>query len=70
MRGCVVFGGSSHPSLAKHICRHLNIPIGDCTLGKFSNGETSVVIKESVRDQDVYIVQSGCGHVDDNVKLI
>lgn len=67
MRNLVVLGGSSHPELTLAICRRLGIPPGQAKLGKFSNHETSVEIKESVREQDVYIIQSGCGHVNDNL---
>lgn len=34
---------------------------------KYSNQETSVTIGESVRDEDVYIIQSGCGEINDNL---
>ncbi|KAI8379275.1 phosphoribosyltransferase-like protein [Radiomyces spectabilis] len=67
MRNLFVFGGSSHPELTESVCRRLGIPVGKTKLTKFSNNETSVEIKESVRDHDVYIIQSGCGHVNDNL---
>ncbi|EGF82883.1 hypothetical protein BATDEDRAFT_29573 [Batrachochytrium dendrobatidis JAM81] len=66
MRNIAVLSGSSHPSLAKDICERLGIPLGSASLKKFSNKETNVSIGESVRDVDVYIVQSGCGDVNDN----
>ncbi|KAI8889137.1 phosphoribosyl pyrophosphokinase [Backusella circina FSU 941] len=66
MRGPIVFGGSSHPKLVQQICDRLGIEPGKSKLSKFSNNETSVELYESVREQDVYIVQSGCGHVNDN----
>ncbi|ORZ22266.1 phosphoribosyltransferase-like protein [Absidia repens] len=66
MRNLVVLGGSSHPELTEAVCRRLGIPPGQVKLGKFSNHETSVEIKESVRERDVYIIQSGCGNVNDN----
>ena len=34
---------------------------------KYSNQETSVTIGESVRDEDVFIIQSGCGEINDNL---
>ncbi|KAI8081444.1 phosphoribosyltransferase-like protein [Halteromyces radiatus] len=67
MRNLVVLGGSSHPELTEAVCRRLGIPPGQAKLGKFSNHETSVEIKESVRERDVYIIQSGCGNVNDNL---
>jgi len=62
-----IFGGSSHPDLARRISERLNLVIGKCKLKKFSNHETSVEIGESVRGEDVYIIQSGCGDVNDNL---
>jgi len=62
-----VFAGSSHPVLAKMVCTRLGIEPGRCTLKKFSNQETSVEIQESVRGEDVYIIQSGCGEINDNL---
>ncbi|ONH66358.1 Ribose-phosphate pyrophosphokinase 5 [Cyberlindnera fabianii] len=62
----VVFSGSSHPDLTDRICHNLSLEKGGIKLGKFSNGETSISVNESVREKDVYVVQSGCGHVNDN----
>ena len=67
VRNIVVIGGSSHPSLALTICAHLGIPEADVLLTKFSVGETRVEIKESVRGKDVFIIQSGCGKVNDHL---
>ncbi|KAF9160534.1 ribose-phosphate pyrophosphokinase [Actinomortierella ambigua] len=66
MRNIVVFAGSSHPALADQICARLGIPPGKAKLSKFANRETNVEIGASVRDKDVYIIQSGCGAVNDN----
>lgn len=66
VRGLVVIGGSSHPQLVSAICNHLGVPAANVLLAKFSVGETRVEIKESVRGKDVYIIQSGCGKVNDN----
>ncbi|CAG8447112.1 5636_t:CDS:2 [Scutellospora calospora] len=66
MHNIVIFGGSSHPDLASKIASRLGLSLGRVTLSKFSNKETNVEIRESVREQDVYIIQSGCGHVNDN----
>jgi ribose-phosphate pyrophosphokinase len=59
MRGCCVFSGSSHPQLVENICERLGQKSASVISKKFSNGETSVEIKTSVRDQEVFIVQSG-----------
>jgi len=62
-----IFSGSSHEDLAKRIVDRLGIDLGKTVLRKFSNLETSVEIGESVRGEDVYIVQSGCGQINDNL---
>ncbi|XP_078323884.1 ribose-phosphate pyrophosphokinase 1 isoform X2 [Crassostrea virginica] len=60
-----VFSGSSHSDLAQKICDRLGIEPGKVVTKKFSNGECCVEIGESVRGEDVYIVQSGCDEVND-----
>lgn len=67
VRNIVVFSGTSHPQLTETICTHLGIPPSRIHLSKFSVGETRVEIGESVREKDVYIVQSGGGMVNDNL---
>ncbi|CAF4916160.1 unnamed protein product, partial [Rotaria sp. Silwood1] len=62
-----VFGGSSHPELTKLICTRLGLEPGRVIAKRFSNRETSVEINESVRGEDVFIVQSGCGEINDNL---
>uniref|UniRef100_A0A8D9ARC4 ribose-phosphate diphosphokinase n=1 Tax=Cacopsylla melanoneura TaxID=428564 RepID=A0A8D9ARC4_9HEMI len=62
-----VFSGSSHPDLAQRIVDRLGIDLGKVVTKKFSNLETCVEIGESVRGEDVYIVQSGSGEVNDNL---
>lgn len=67
VRNIVVIGGTSHPQLTENICGFLGIPPADVLLSKFSVGETRVEIKESVREKDVYIIQSGGGKVNDHL---
>lgn len=62
-----VFSGSSHPLLAQKIAERLGLPVAKVVTKKFSNQETCVEIGESVRGEDVYIVQSGCGAINDNL---
>ncbi|KAI9249627.1 phosphoribosyltransferase-like protein [Sporodiniella umbellata] len=66
MKRPIVLSGSSHPQFAQDICDRLGIEPAQCRLSKFSNNETSVELRDSVREQNVFIVQSGCGHVNDN----
>lgn len=62
-----VFAGNSSRTLAKEICRQLDLELGEVDVGKFSDGETSVNIKESVRGCDVFVVQSTNTPVNDNL---
>ncbi|KAF8744506.1 Eukaryotic translation initiation factor 2A, partial [Rhizoctonia solani] len=59
--------GNSHPELAQAVAERLNIPLVPCVVKNFSNGEIDVKISESVRDEDVFILQSGCFDVNDNL---
>ncbi|MFH0838806.1 MAG: ribose-phosphate pyrophosphokinase [Candidatus Omnitrophota bacterium] len=63
----VVFSGNSNPSLAKAICRYLHIPLGDALVSTFSEGEIRVKINQDVRGKDVFVVQSTCPPVNDNL---
>jgi ribose-phosphate pyrophosphokinase len=65
MRNLTIFSGSSHPRLSAAIAKKLNINLGKVTLSKFSNNETNVEIGESVRDMEVFIIQTAYGHISD-----
>lgn len=67
MRGVQIFSGNSHPALAEAICERLGTSPARCEITKFSNGETCVNIGVSVRNQDVFIVQSGSSKINDSV---
>lgn len=54
----MVFTGNANPKLAEDVVRHLNIPLGRATVGRFSDGEVMVEILENVRGQDVFVLQS------------
>ncbi len=60
-----VFTGNSNPKLAKNICMELGIPLGECEVGAFSDGENFASIYETVRGSDVFVVQSTCSFVKD-----
>ncbi|GAM18888.1 hypothetical protein SAMD00019534_020630 [Acytostelium subglobosum LB1] len=63
-----ILTGNAHRDLADEICQDLNLAMGKAQVGKFSNGETSVMISESIRDMDVYIIQPTCNpNVNDNL---
>ena len=62
-----VFTGNSNPQLAKDICTELGIPLGNSEVGAFSDGENFASIYETVRGSDVFVVQSTCSPVNDNL---
>ncbi|CAG8627029.1 2884_t:CDS:2 [Cetraspora pellucida] len=62
-----IFAGNSHIELARLVARRLGIELSRVMVLKYSNQETSVTIGESVRDEDVFIIQSGCGEINDNI---
>jgi ribose-phosphate pyrophosphokinase len=67
MEGMGIFTGNSNPALAKKICDYLSIPIGGAKVKTFSDGEIQIEINENVRLKDVYVVQSTCSPVNDNL---
>ncbi|CCF60536.1 hypothetical protein KAFR_0K01820 [Kazachstania africana CBS 2517] len=56
-----LLAGNSHPELAELISKRLGIPLSKVGVYQYSNKETSVTIGESIRDEDVYIIQTGIG---------
>jgi len=62
-----IFAGSSNRELAEEIAQKIGLPMGIATVGKFSDGETMVNIGEVVRGSDVFIIQSTCPPVNDNM---
>jgi ribose-phosphate pyrophosphokinase len=62
-----IFTGNSHPELAKLVASRMGIDLAKAVVMKYSNQETSVTVGESVRDEDVFIIQSGCGEINDNL---
>jgi len=55
-----IFAGNSNKNLAEEICRYLNVPLGQANVSRFPDGEIKVKIEESVRGEDVFIIQSTC----------
>lgn len=62
-----IFTGNAHPELAAEIAQILGIRVGDSEVGRFSDGEIFVNTNETVRGADVFIVQSTCNPVNDNL---
>ncbi len=63
----VVFSGNSNKKLAEEISKALGIKLGEAVVSRFSDGEARVQIKENVRGKDVFIIQSTCPPVNDNL---
>ncbi|MBQ4312349.1 MAG: ribose-phosphate diphosphokinase [Oscillospiraceae bacterium] len=62
-----IFAANSNPQVAKEIAAGLGLPLGKSEVVRFSDGEISVSIKESVRGSDVFVVQSTSTPVNDNI---
>ena len=62
-----IFSGNANLPLAKEIANHLGLTMGNAFVGHFNNGETQVIIDESVRGKDVFIVQPTCNPVNDSM---
>jgi len=65
--GIKLFTGNAHKGLAKEIADDLEIPVGDATVSKFSDGEIAVHINENVRGTDVFVLQPTCMPVNHNI---
>lgn len=67
MNDFAVFTGNSNPVLAKKICKYLGVQLGGAKVKTFSDGEIQIEIEETVRGKDIFIVQSTCPPVNDNL---
>jgi ribose-phosphate pyrophosphokinase len=63
----IIFSGNSNPELARKICDYLNVPLGGEKVKRFSDGEIQIEIDENVRSRDVFIIQSTCSPVNENL---
>ncbi len=63
----MVFAGNAHPRLAHEIASHLQLPLGQAVVDRFSDGEVMVELMENVRGRDVFIVQPTCHPTNDNI---
>ncbi len=66
-RNVKIFTGNANRPLAESICKSIGTPLGDSEVKSFADGEVSCSISETVRGCDVYIVQSTCKPVNDNL---
>src|SRR5436853_2893097 len=62
-----IFTGNANRPLAEEICAHLNVPLGQCLVKRFSDGEVYLQILENVRGADVFVIQPTCFPVDQHL---
>ena len=62
-----IFCGNSNPKFAETICRSLGVPLGRAEVKTFADGEVSVSLEETVRGADVFLIQSTCKPVNNNL---
>jgi ribose-phosphate pyrophosphokinase len=63
----VLFTGNANPALAQEIATNLGISLGKASVGRFSDGETTVEIQQNVRGREVFVLQSTCAPTNDNL---
>ena len=63
----VLFTGNANPVLAQEIASALGVELGQASVGRFSDGEVTVEIRQNVRARDVFVVQSTCNPTSDNL---
>ena len=67
MAHLILFSGNATPELSKKVSDYLSVPLGNASVGRFSDGEIAVEIIENVRGQDVFVLQSTCAPTNDNL---
>ena len=63
----VLFTGNANPALAQEIAGHLGVELGRASVGRFSDGEVTVEIRQNVRARDVFVVQPTCNPTNENL---
>src|SRR5579863_10118407 len=62
-----IFTGNSNPALAREVCEHLGVRLGEAEVGRFPDGEVMVEVRENVRGGDCFVMQSICTPPNDNL---
>ena len=62
-----IFAGRGFPEFAREVADHLGMRLGDADIHEFANGEIYVRYRENVRGSDVFVVQTHCEPVNDNI---
>ncbi|MCL1845509.1 MAG: ribose-phosphate pyrophosphokinase [Defluviitaleaceae bacterium] len=63
----MIFAANANPKLAQGVVKRLDLKLGESEAGKFSDGETKIIVSDTVRGADVFIIQSTCPPVNDNL---
>ncbi|MCE3036664.1 ribose-phosphate pyrophosphokinase [Helicobacter anatolicus] len=67
MKGFKIFSGTAHIEFSKELAKHLDGIVSKASISRFSDGEISVQISESVRGKDIFIIQPTCAPTNDNL---
>lgn len=62
-----ILAGNSNRPLAEAVAKELKLPLSNAEVGKFSDGEISITLPQTVRGKDVFIIQSTSAPVNDNL---
>ncbi|HRD85010.1 MAG TPA: ribose-phosphate pyrophosphokinase [Rubrivivax sp.] len=63
----LLFTGNANPVLAQEIAGHLGVELGRASVGRFSDGEVTVEIRQNVRARDIFVVQPTCTPTNENL---
>ncbi len=63
----VLFTGNANPALAREIATTLGVELGQAAVGRFSDGEVTVEIRQNVRARDIFVVQPTCSPTNENL---
>lgn len=63
----MIFSGNANPALSASVAHHLNLGLGEASIGRFSDGEIMVEILENVRGKDVFVIQSTSAPTNDHL---
>src|SRR5438309_11067098 len=67
MQELKLFTGSAHPVLAQRVADYLGVKLGKLTATKFADGELRIMVEESARGNDVFIIQPTCAPANDHI---
>ena len=62
-----IFTGNANPALAREVCEHLGVRLGEAEVGRFPDGEVMVEVRENVRGGDCFVLQSICTPPNENL---